>query len=73
MENLDEMQLVQMKLSNKDLERVEVLKQLTGETNRTQIVMTVLELAELVIKNMKNGNNIAIEHPNQRKEYIRMT
>lgn len=66
------MKLVQMKLSEKDLERVEVLKQLIGEQNRTKVVMTALELAEIVFKNMKSGNKIAIEHPDSQKEYIRI-
>ncbi len=75
MEKQEEMSLAlePVKLSKKDLERVEVLKKLTGETNQHRIVMTALELTELILINMKQGNQIAIEHPDQRKEYIRIT
>lgn len=73
MEEIKEMKLEQVKLREKDLERVEVLKKMIGETNRTRVVITALELAELVVKNMKNGNQIAIEHPDHQKEYIRIT
>lgn len=73
MEKIKELKLEQVKLGAKDLERVEVLKKMIGETNRTRVVITALELAELVVKNMKNGNQIAIEHPDNQKEYIRIT
>ncbi len=71
MKNVEE--VAQILLSHEDLQRIKVLSQLTGETSSARVVMTALELAELVIKNMKEGNKIAIEHPDQQKEYIRMT
>lgn len=73
MERIKELELEQVRLGEKDLERVEVLKKMTGETDRTRVVMTALELAELVVKNMKSGSQIAIEHPDHQKEYIRIT
>ncbi len=71
MKNVNE--AAQILLSHEDLQRIKVLSQLTGETSSARVVMTALELAELVIKNMKEGNKIAIEHPDQQKEYIRIT
>ena len=64
--------LVQMKLGEKDLERIDNIKNLTGETNRTRIVTTAIELADMVISNLKKKGKVVIEHPDGSKETIKL-
>ena len=53
--------LVQMKLKDKTLERIESLKDLTEIDNRTQLIAASIELTEELIKAIKNGSKIYIE------------
>ena len=72
MQKLTEKTLVQMKLGEKDLQRIEHIKNLTGETNRTRIVTTAIELADMVISNLKNKGKVVIEHPDGSKETVKL-
>ncbi|GAC1417353.1 MAG: hypothetical protein NVS1B13_14280 [Flavisolibacter sp.] len=64
--------LVQMRLQPKTMERIEHLSEITGTTNRTQLVATSIELAEELMKNEKEGGKIFIEKPDGTRERIKI-
>jgi hypothetical protein len=66
-----ETQLIQMRFLPETMQRLEDLRELTGVDNRTQIVSTAIQLAEIVIKSINKGGNVYIEAANGEMERIR--
>lgn len=64
--------LVQMRLLPRTMERINHLSEITGTTNRTQLVASSIELAEELMSNAKGGGKIYIEHPDGSKERIKI-
>jgi len=65
-------QLVQMRLLPKTMERLKNLQKLTKTDNRTQLVSTSIQLAELIIENIEKGGKVYIETPDGEKEQIKV-
>ena len=63
-------QLVQMKLSEKTIERVEELKKLLDEENRTQLVSEGISLYLEIAKALKNGAKVVIENKDGTREKL---
>ena len=64
--------LVQMRLQPKTLQRIEKLSEITGISNRTQLVANSIELAEELVKSEKGGAKIYIELPDGTRERIKI-
>jgi hypothetical protein len=64
--------LVQMKLSDKTLKRVEALKEITGVDNRTAIVAQSIGLYHDMLESLRNGDRIIIERKNGDREVLRL-
>jgi hypothetical protein len=65
-------QLVQMKLSEKTLEKVEKLKEMLGEDNRTKIVSESITLYLEIAKALKQGAKVVIENKDGSREKLRL-
>jgi hypothetical protein len=63
--------LVQMKLSQKTIARVEALKKITGIDNRTAIVAQSLGFYLDILSSIKNGDKVIIERKNGDKEILK--
>lgn len=62
MENKEKGKLVQMRLSEDALDRIDRLIVLIGSKgNKTQLITDVLKFAEDLIVEMRNGNKVYIE------------
>lgn len=69
----DKSQLVQMRLQPRTIERIQYMSELTGGTkNRTQIVSSSIELANEILKSIKEGSNIYIETKDGKKELLKI-
>jgi hypothetical protein len=64
--------LVQMRLQPKTMERINRLSEITGTTNRTQLVASSIELTEELMSNTKDGGKIYIERADGTKERIKI-
>lgn len=51
---------VSMNLSNRSLKNIEELSTLIGETNRTRVVSSSLEISKEILKLIKDGNHIIV-------------
>ena len=65
-------QLVQMRMQPKTLELIESLSELTGTTNRTQLISTSIQLTEEIVKNIQAGGKVYIEGKDGRKELLKI-
>lgn len=61
-----------MRLLPRTMERINHLSEITGTTNRTQLVASSIELAEELMSNAKKGGKIYIEQPDGSKERIKI-
>jgi hypothetical protein len=68
----NETQLVQMRLLPKTMDRLSNLQKLTKTDNRTQIISTAIQLAELVIDSIEKGGNVYIQSPDGKIELVRI-
>ncbi len=66
----EESKLVQMRLQQKTLDRVQHLTDLMGTQNRTQIVSASLQIAESLLNDVKGGSKIYVERPDGTKELL---
>ncbi len=64
--------LVQMRLQPKTMERINRLSEITGTSNRTQLVASSIELTEELMSNAKAGGKIFIERPDGTRETIKI-
>ncbi len=64
------MTAITMKLSDKTIERVERIKAITQETNRTRIIATGIELLDFMIKELNLGGKIIIRKRDGNEETI---
>ena len=64
--------LVQMRLQPRTIAKINHLVELTGITNKTQLIATSLDLAEIIIANVKNGGNDYIEKKDGTKELLKI-
>lgn len=62
--------LVQMRFQPGTVERVENLQDMTGITNRTQIVATAIELAEFIAGAIVRGGKVYVEREGGDRELI---
>ena len=63
---------VQMRLLPRTMERISNLVNLTGITNRTQIIATCIEIAEVILSAIKSGGKIYIERKDGTKELLKI-
>jgi hypothetical protein len=68
--NEEDSKLVQMRLQPKTLDRVQHLTSLMGTQNRTQIVSASLQIAESLLKDVKDGSKIYVERPDGTRELL---
>ncbi|MFZ6024915.1 MAG: hypothetical protein ACOYVG_10750 [Bacteroidota bacterium] len=65
-------QLVQMRFQPKTVERINHLSDMTGISNRTQLVSSSIQLTEELIKNVNEGAKIYIERKDGKKELLKI-
>jgi hypothetical protein len=68
----DESNNVQITLNEATKKIMNELKELTGNTNRSDLIRTSLKVFHLIETNKKAGNSIVIEKPDGSKETIRI-
>jgi hypothetical protein len=68
----DKTQVVQMRLQPKTMERIQSLVDLTGTTNKTQLISSSIELTEEILKSVKQGGNVYIEGKDGKKELLKI-
>ena len=69
----DESKLVQMRLRPRTLENINHLTALTGVANRTQLVAASIDIANELLTSIKEqGAKVYIEHPDGRKEILKL-
>lgn len=64
-------QLVQMRIQPKTLQSIDNLTNLTGTTNRTQLISSAIQLTELIVKSIQAGGQVYLEGKDGKKEYIK--
>lgn len=68
-----EPKLVQARLSPQTMDKLEHLEELTGATNRTQVVAAAIHLAELILTETRENNaELYMEKEDGTKERIRV-
>ena len=67
-----ETRLIQMRLRPKTIETISRLQQVTGVSNRTQLVSASVEIANEVMSSLKEGAKVYIERPDGRKELLKV-
>ena len=72
MSSSENAKLVQMRLQPKTLERLTRLSELTHTTNKTQIISTALQLAEVILKSQATGGKIIIEKQDGTREALQV-
>ena len=55
--------LVQMRLNSSTLDRIENMSKMTGITNRTHLVTSSIQIAELIMEEANNGAVISLKRP----------
>lgn len=68
----DKSKLVQMRFQPKTMDRIEHLRELTENDNRTQIISSSIQLTEELLSSIKDGAKIYIEKPDGTKETIKI-
>lgn len=68
----DKTQVVQMRFQPKTMERIQSLVELTGTTNKTQLISTSIELTEEILKSVKQGGNVYIQSKDGKKELLKI-
>jgi hypothetical protein len=68
----NEPQLVQMRFQPKTMQRISNLTEITGNTNRTQLIANSVEITEELLKSIKQGSKIYIEKKDGSKEVLRI-
>jgi DNA-binding NarL/FixJ family response regulator len=68
----DKSKLVQMRFQPKTMDRIERLRELTENDNRTQIISSSIQLTEELLSSIKDGAKIYIEKPDGTKETIKI-
>ncbi|HEU4495421.1 MAG TPA: hypothetical protein VFR70_00040 [Flavobacterium sp.] len=65
--------LVQMRLQEKTLEKLQNLSKLTDTSNKTQLISSSIQLTEELVKSMvKDHAKVYIEMPNGQKQLIKI-
>jgi len=68
--NNNESRLVQMRLEPKTLESISHLSEITGFSNRTEIVKSAITLTEKLVENIKKGGKVYIENDDGTKQRL---
>jgi galactitol-specific phosphotransferase system IIB component len=63
-------QLVQMRLKTRTMASISHLQDLSGNTNRTDLVSSSIQVTEELFSRIKNGAKIIIEENGEKKELI---
>jgi hypothetical protein len=64
--------LVQMRLQRKTLERITKLSRLINSENRTQLIVTCLEISDVIISSITSGGKIYIESKDGTREQLKI-
>jgi hypothetical protein len=64
--------LVQMRLRPKTINTIANLANVTGVTSKTQLVSASVEIANEVLSSLKQGAHVYIEHPDGRRELLKV-
>lgn len=70
--NKEKSQLVQMRMQPKTLQLIENLSELTGTTNRTQLISSSIQLTEEIVKNIQAGSKVYIESKDGKRELLKI-
>lgn len=65
-------QLVQMRLQPKTLQIINSLSELTGTTNRTQLISSSIHLTEELVRYMQAGAKVYVESKDGTKELLKI-
>jgi hypothetical protein len=68
----DKSTLIQMRLQPRTIDRIINLTNVTGITNRTQLIANSIELTDELIRNAKEGAKIYIEKKDGSKELLKI-
>ena len=68
----DKSTLIQMRLQPKTIERINALTEITGTSNRTQLIANSIELTEELLRSAKDGAKIYIEKKDGTKELLKI-
>jgi len=66
-----DLKLVSMKLTGSTISKIENIKNIINEDNRTQIVATSINLLNQLLNDIQNGGKVYIEKKDGTKEIIR--
>jgi len=66
-----DLKLVSMKLTGSTISKIENIKNIINEDNRTQIVATSINLLNQLLIDIQNGGKVYIEKKDGTKEIIR--
>jgi translation elongation factor EF-Tu-like GTPase len=61
---------VTMRMSDNTIERIEVIRNISGETNRTRIVACSIESFKYLLEETKKGSKIIFEKKDGTKESV---
>lgn len=62
-----------MKLTDKTVERIESIKENTGEKNRTRLIAQSVEVFELLVNECRKGSKLEIKKLDGTKEVLVIT
>lgn len=65
-----ELKKVSMSLSIKSIDNVNELSSLLRENNRTRVVSTALEIAKIILKQVKSGKHIIVRDENDKEQEL---
>jgi metal-responsive CopG/Arc/MetJ family transcriptional regulator len=64
------MKKVSMNLSKKTLNNIDILSKMIGESNRTRVIASALEIAKTILEQKNSGNQIIIRYDNGDEQTI---
>ena len=65
-----ETKLIQMRLRSRTLDSLRNIQNLTGISNRTQIIATAIQLTDIITQALSEDGKLCVEHKDGTKEYI---